>query len=331
MQIRSTVWLLLALFACQTQNRPKASRAPDDGLPRGMGPIVETTPDPLMPKPGPGPQTGPTPTPDNSDSTPDGPSPMELPNATPIEAELGSVTVKENLNLPFGLPTMHRSGKAILISRSEYVLSWNRDTRNADWAAYKLLPSDLGDVPRTDFWTADPDLEQYLKESGQKAVAFRDYSGSCFDRGHQVPSADRTKDEESNRATFVMSNALPETPFLNQIIWAAHERKVRDLLDAKGCLWIVTGPIYGKEEDFIGSEGDIAVPEAAFKTVFGCEKPLTILSSVIMPNVNADGASRAADKDNCRLMKGKLSTQLEDYETDVKTIETKAFIQLPKP
>lgn len=323
MKFRSMAWLFLVLLACQSQHRNKSTRpvnSQDTRPDKGAGPTFE--PDPVVT-----PDSMQSSTPNKPGSNSENESPGDL---TTIEAELGSIPIATNPNLPFGLPEMHRSGSSILISRPEFVLAWNRETRNLDWAAWKLQPSDLGPVERTDYWDFDADLEKYLAPFGETAVRFNEYSGSCFDRGHQVPSADRTKDEAMNKATFVMSNALPQTAFLNQIIWNAHERDVRSLLQGENCLWIVAGPVYGDEKDNIGPENDIAVPTSTFKAVFGCESPATLRTAVIMPNVNGDGASRVADKKNCRLLKGKLSTSPADYAADVKTIETKAHIKLLK-
>jgi endonuclease G len=46
-----------------------------------------------------------------------------------------------------------------------------------------------------------------------------DYTGSGYDRGHIAPSADRTRNEADNSATFLMSNMMPQVPELNRGVW----------------------------------------------------------------------------------------------------------------
>ncbi len=38
------------------------------------------------------------------------------------------------------------------------------------------------------------------------------YRGTGYDRGHFVPSGDRTNTPEQNTATFMLTNIIPQTP-----------------------------------------------------------------------------------------------------------------------
>ncbi len=248
-----------------------------------------------------------------------------------IEGEIGSIPVKNNPNVPFGLPVSLRSGTAIIISQPQFVLSWNRETRNADWAAWRLEKDDVGDFVRKNNFHTDKELDGYLRASNEDAVVPVEYKGSCLDRGHMVPSGDRTKDAETNGATFAMTNMLPETAFLNRRIWRHHEHQTRRLIDTHKCLWMVTGPIYGKTFGHIGPRKPIAVPKEIFKAVFTCTAPVKLLDAVIMPNVTPAGEDPlTVDPVICADNTGDsaVSQDLGDYASDLAEIQKKAHIRL---
>nr|WP_245652319.1 DNA/RNA non-specific endonuclease [Rufibacter tibetensis] len=67
------------------------------------------------------------------------------------------------------------------------------------------------------------------------------YSGSGFDRGHNAPSADRTRTIEDNSATFLMTNMIPQAPNNNQQTWARLEDYTRDLVQAGNEVYVIMG------------------------------------------------------------------------------------------
>ena len=122
---------------------------------------------------------------------------------TPIV--LGNVPLDRNSNIIM-LPQNINHVPEILISRDQYLLSYNKKTHLMNWAAWKIDASDFGNVRRTNKFAVDQDLENYLSTTSEHAVTLKDYYKSCFDRGHQCPSADRTDSVENNQMTFLMSN-----------------------------------------------------------------------------------------------------------------------------
>ena len=50
-------------------------------------------------------------------------------------------------------------------------------------------------------------------------VRSTDYTASGYDRAHIAPSADRTRYEVDNSATFLMSNMMPQVPKVNRNVW----------------------------------------------------------------------------------------------------------------
>lgn len=80
-----------------------------------------------------------------------------------------------------------------LIVRDQYALSYHRDRGIPNWVSWRLAKSDLGDTPRyTGQFITDTTLPD-----GWYQVRHADYTLSGYDRGHMVPSADRTDTAET--------------------------------------------------------------------------------------------------------------------------------------
>ncbi|MBC7466139.1 MAG: DNA/RNA non-specific endonuclease [Bdellovibrio sp.] len=215
-----------------------------------------------------------------------------------VETTLGSLSIKSNPNLAAALPVTNNS--EILISRSQYVLSYNKERRTPNWVAWKVESKDIGKTGRTNMFDVDPDLDKYLGTltPKQHAVSSADYTGSCFDRGHQAPSADRSDAVENNQATFLMSNMIPQTPYLNRVIWEHLEQHTRNVIQTQNKkAYVIAGPIYDQNFGAIGPKSDIQVPSKDFKVVVfldAKQTPADInaksdMIAVIMPNTLENG------------------------------------------
>ena len=214
-----------------------------------------------------------------------------------IETVIGSVPLAQNANLANVMPEIADS--EIIISRDQYVISYNRHRRSPNWVAWKLESRDIGHVPRSNLFLKDPDLEHYLaKTGGNTAVDTTEYNGSCFDRGHQIPSRDRTDTDLNNQETFLTSNIIPQTSYLNRTIWEHLESYTRDLVQhQQKTAYVIAGPIYDEDFGAIGPHRDIPVPSKDFKLVFLLSAgqspanigPSTEVIAVVMPNLLSDG------------------------------------------
>lgn len=110
-----------------------------------------------------------------------------------------------------------------LISRDQYVLSYNRDRGVPNWVAWHLDPSWIGTTPATGAIIAPTRAFR----PGWYQVLATDYSGSGFDRGRHAPSGDRTSTVADNSATFFMTNMMPQSPDNNQGPWEKFETYCR--------------------------------------------------------------------------------------------------------
>ncbi|RYX80901.1 DNA/RNA non-specific endonuclease [bacterium] len=146
-----------------------------------------------------------------------------------------------------------------LVEKPEFVLSYNRKNGGPNWVAWHLAQSDRGRSGRSENFRPD----QTLPEDCQiKPTAYR---GTGYDRGHQCPSGDRTSDAETNSATFLMSNMLPQAPDLNRILWNKFEEYCRDQLrTGANEEYIICGGVGSKATI---ADGKVNVPEACWKIV----------------------------------------------------------------
>lgn len=217
-----------------------------------------------------------------------------------IEAVIGSAPLEGNPNLAMNPPLNEAS--EIIISREQYVISYNKLRRSPNWVAWKLEVGQIGNSGRSNDFSQDADLENFLSQSpgNLHAVDQTEYKGSCFDRGHQIPSADRTDSSENNQTTFFMSNMIPQTPYLNRVIWEHLEQYTRDLVQKQGKkAYVIAGPIYDQDFGLIGPKKDIPVPSKDFKVIIildANQTPNDIdantqIISVVMPNILQDGSN----------------------------------------
>ncbi len=252
-----------------------------------------------------------------------------------VEMVLGPIDLRKNVNLyTNSLPkTDHPE---IIISRPQYVISYNKEFRNPNWAAWKLEKKDIGNSGRAETFAPDDDLAKYLKSSNNavKPVGESAYSGFCFDRGHQVPSADRSNTVHNNRETFLMSNVSPQTPYLNRGVWSRLEQYTRTVVQNENKkAYIISGPIYDQDFGKIGANNDIQVPSKHFKIIFLVNANLSAADinsntetiAVVMPNTNEDGSAPSVTSP-CPLPANSLNTagsinDWEEYKTTIADVE----------
>lgn len=119
-----------------------------------------------------------------------------------------------------------------------YSYCYDKTLHTAHWVAYPLHGVYRGTVDRTNEFGYDPKIDY----SWQPDLGAGSYRGS-YDRGHQLPSADRTATRELNEQTFYATNMTPQLDRLNQDMWARLESKVRTQM-CSDTLYVVTGCHY---------------------------------------------------------------------------------------
>ena len=146
-------------------------------------------------------------------------------------------SVSGNVHLRYGNPSQAQTRRNnYLIERPQYALSYNCNAGIPNWVSWQLDRNWLGKVERSNDFRPDPDLPERCY-----AAKPNDYRGSGYDRGHLVPSGDRTRRQEDNSATFIMSNIIPQAPANNREVWREFEEYCRNLVFGGKELYIVAG------------------------------------------------------------------------------------------
>jgi endonuclease G len=155
-----------------------------------------------------------------------------------------------------------------------YSYYWDVENLVAHWVAYPLNDGLVGTGSRTDEWGLDPKLPRNMQP-----VLYKGFKGG-YDRGHQLPSADRLT-REANVQTFYGTNMTPQLGRLNQQGWAALEGAVRDWSRKMDTLYVVTGCLVD-ESTKVAYDNDgkaVTVPTAYFKALLGYKKDLSVAAT----------------------------------------------------
>jgi endonuclease G len=144
-----------------------------------------------------------------------------------------------------------------LVLRQQFAASWNAKKRIANWVAWRLAASDIGDTERSQFY-ADHEIS---------TPSPKDYTNSGYDRGHICPSKDRSDTPGNNQAVFTMLNILPQSPDNNRGPWEKAERFERELAQAGREVYVIAGGV-GSQANFHG----ITAPDSTWKVIVALER-----------------------------------------------------------
>jgi endonuclease G len=110
----------------------------------------------------------------------------------------------------FGLPDCSAHTQQ-LASRAGFLLCFDSSLHLATWTAHQLTPDTLGStITHRPSFRHDPDL----------ASAYNaDFKLSGYSRGHLVSARDMAASEDSLRASFLLSNAVPQIQSMNAGSW----------------------------------------------------------------------------------------------------------------
>lgn len=153
-----------------------------------------------------------------------------------------------------------------LMIKPQYALSYSRERGTPNWVAWQLNQSWLGSIERQDDFRPDDSIP-----SDWYRVKPSDYTRSGYDRGHVVPSADRTSTIQDNSATFLMTNIIPQTPENNRGAWRELEEYSRYLVKQGKELYIIAG-VDGKSRK-IGRKKEVTAPTYTWKIIVVLDKP----------------------------------------------------------
>ena len=150
----------------------------------------------------------------------------------------GTPTRDNNLEMgnPSGATNLATNLSNYLLSKPQYVMSYNNGRGCPNWVSWHLSSAWKGSATRCDCFAAEA-----LLPTGFYKVPSTAYANTGFDRGHLCPSDDRDGSATDNAATFTMSNMVPQAPANNQGLWANLEAYCRTLITAGNELYVISG------------------------------------------------------------------------------------------
>jgi endonuclease G len=205
----------------------------------------------------------------------------------------------DNSNSLFGNPSNATilTPDNYLLDQHYYVESYSTSRSTPNWVSWHLDATTItGAAKRMDNFAAFSGLPE-----GAFAVQSTSYQNSGFDRGHNVPSGDRTSSTDANSATFLMTNMIPQAPLNNQGPWEQLESYLRTKVLEGNEVYVIMGS-YGSGG--VGNNGSaatiaagkIAVPSNVWKVAviipagdgdLGRITSTTRVVAVNTPNINS--------------------------------------------
>ena len=155
-----------------------------------------------------------------------------------------------------------------------YSFLWDEDDLVAPWVAYPLTKENIGNViKRTNAWGLNPNMP--ASKQPNLVRGYKEGNNGWYSRGHQIASADRLLDVESNTTTFYGTNMTPQDGDFNGGIWNTLEIKVRGWAADCDTLYVVTGCLIdGSEYYALDNDGrHVTVPTAYYKALLAYKAP----------------------------------------------------------
>lgn len=183
-------------------------------------------------------------------------------------------------NLKYGKPAC----AGPVLDKKYFVICYDAEHKDPTWVGYALTKDDAATKATGRAGSFRPDAALDKGERAENA----DYANSGYDKGHMAPANDFKRSLAAMKATFVLSNAVPQRHGVNGGKWAQLEGAVHDFAAEQGTVWVVSGPLYvaNKAVKTIGAN-KVAVPTHTFKVVLYVDgNGDKQMFGFVLPNVN---------------------------------------------
>ncbi|MBP3433382.1 MAG: DNA/RNA non-specific endonuclease [Alistipes sp.] len=125
-----------------------------------------------------------------------------------------------------------------------YSYCFDPSVRASLWVAYPLHSSHMSGEGNRDYSSFGYDP---MVSTSDQANLYKSYNG-WYDRGHQIPAADRKCSQEMMDQTFYATNMTPQQGNFNQNKWGVLEGRVRNMV-CSDTLYAVTGAYFDGGHD----------------------------------------------------------------------------------
>ncbi len=181
-----------------------------------------------------------------------------------------------------------------VLDKKFFVVCYDPDHKIPSWVGYALTKDDAStEVANRNkgnyAFNADPSLKRGARAENA------DYANSGYDKGHMAPANDFKRSVEALKATFVLTNSLPQRHGVNGGKWAELEGAVHSLALKNGTVWVFSGPVFaGKTPVKSIGRDKVAVPTHTYKVVL-CIHPdgRKEMFGFVLPNIQKPKGSLA--------------------------------------
>jgi endonuclease G, mitochondrial len=153
-----------------------------------------------------------------------------------------------------------------LIIRPIYTLSYNEQTKVADWAAYTVSVDSIGIASNL---SRAPVPDNFLLDT-LTLIDYATDSGATFLYGQLVPLLNFAGTPFWQDTNY-FSNGIPISKSLNTGAWYGLDWSIRNLVNRVGQVFVIAGPIYFEQPQAVKLDTNKThqVPDAFFKVVIG--------------------------------------------------------------
>lgn len=151
-----------------------------------------------------------------------------------------------------------------LIIRPIYALSYNTTTKSANWVSYKVSPESIGIASSL---SRVPIPDEFVEDT-LTAIDFSDAESLGFIRALYVPLVDFAGTPYWNEVNY-LTNSVARTSSLSQGAWYGLDWSIRNLVNRKGAVHVITGPVFdttGEGKSLFTSTSH-RIPDSFFKIV----------------------------------------------------------------
>lgn len=170
---------------------------------------------------------------------------------------------KDGGDILFGIPKIKDSNVKNIYNIG-FAVGYDLDKKSALWVSYNL---------RKDFYNGKKYLKKRIFQKDYRintkfSTKLADYKYSGFDRGHLVRQGDlKGRSYKCELEGCYLTNIVPQLPDFNRIYWLNLENAVSGWACDYDELWVVAGPIYDDDVQFIKKGSDVDLPDYFYKIV----------------------------------------------------------------
>lgn len=170
---------------------------------------------------------------------------------------------------------------SIFLCKTNFAIHYNEQLKNADYVVEHISTQSIRtNVIRKNNFNEDHSIPQMYQ------ATLADYHIEGIDRGHLSPAGDNTSSSQSMSESFLLSNIVPQDSHNNRGIWNKLETHIRNYVNSKNELYVVTGTYY-TSISYIGN--NVAVPTHLYKVIVDPVFKTGI--AFLIPNINVPAAS----------------------------------------